>query len=54
MSLRSIRATIVGQQHARHRTGDAERAAHGALIATLGAKAIWNEYPQEAAKAASV
>jgi DNA polymerase III subunit epsilon len=36
------------------RLSDAERAAHGALIATLGAKAIWNEYPQEAARAASV
>jgi DNA polymerase III subunit epsilon len=36
------------------RLSDAERAAHGALIATFGAKAIWNEYPQEIARAASV
>jgi DNA polymerase III subunit epsilon len=36
------------------RLSDAERAAHRALIATLGPKAIWNEYPQEAARAASV
>src|SRR5450631_2917846 len=27
------------------RLSDAERAAHGALIATLGPKAIWNQYP---------
>jgi DNA polymerase III subunit epsilon len=36
------------------RLSDAERAAHRALIATFGAKAIWNEYAQEAARAASV
>jgi DNA polymerase-3 subunit epsilon len=36
------------------RLSDAERAAHGALIATLGPKAIWNQYPQEIARAASV
>jgi DNA polymerase III subunit epsilon len=36
------------------RLSDAERAAHGALIATLGPKAIWNHYPQEIARAASV
>src|SRR6267378_766918 len=28
----------------RPRITDAERAAHGALIAELGAKAIWNDY----------
>jgi DNA polymerase III subunit epsilon len=36
------------------RLSDAERASHGALIATLGPKAIWNQYPQEIARAASV
>jgi DNA polymerase-3 subunit epsilon len=35
------------------RLSDAERAAHGALIATLGAKAIWNEYRREVPRAAS-
>jgi DNA polymerase-3 subunit epsilon len=35
------------------RLSDAERAAHGALVATLGAKAIWNEYRREVARAAS-
>jgi len=28
----------------RPRLTDAERAAHGALLAELGAKAIWNDY----------
>jgi DNA polymerase III subunit epsilon len=35
------------------RLSDAERAAHGALIATLGAKAIWNEYRREVTRPAS-
>ena len=35
------------------RLSDAERAAHRALVATLGPKAIWNEYAREAARAAS-
>jgi DNA polymerase III subunit epsilon len=35
------------------RLSDAERAAHRALVASLGAKAIWNEYMREAARAAS-
>jgi DNA polymerase-3 subunit epsilon len=36
------------------RLSDIERAAHRTLVATLGPKAIWNEYPREAARAASV
>jgi DNA polymerase-3 subunit epsilon len=35
------------------RLSDAERTAHRALIATLGPKAIWNEYAREAARAVS-
>jgi DNA polymerase-3 subunit epsilon len=35
------------------RLSDAERAAHAALIATLGARAIWNEYRREVTRAAS-
>jgi DNA polymerase-3 subunit epsilon len=35
------------------RLTDAERAAHRALVATLGAKAIWNEYQRETARAVS-
>jgi DNA polymerase III subunit epsilon len=37
----------------RPRLSDDERAAHRALVATLGPKAIWNEYAREAARAAS-
>src|SRR5271156_1950747 len=36
------------------RLSEAERAAHRALVATLGSKAIWNEYLREAALAASL
>jgi len=35
------------------RLTDAERAAHRALVATLGPKAIWNEYQRETARAVS-
>jgi DNA polymerase-3 subunit epsilon len=35
------------------RLSDDERAAHRALVASLGSKAIWNEYAREAARAAS-
>jgi DNA polymerase-3 subunit epsilon len=35
------------------RLSDAERNAHRALVATLGSKAIWNEYRREAARAVS-
>ena len=35
------------------RLTDAERTAHRALVATLGAKAIWNEYQRETARAVS-
>jgi DNA polymerase III subunit epsilon len=35
------------------RLSDFERAAHRALVATLGPKAIWNEYPRETARVAS-
>jgi DNA polymerase III subunit epsilon len=35
------------------RLSDAERNAHRALVATLGSKAIWNEYQRETAQAVS-